>query len=88
MDDKEVAHIAQKMEEKIQQLMTQHLALKAEYDNLWKVLIVLLDHFPEKTAVFHNTQFKRPFDLYTVERNYNESENLVSFTLVKGGKDS
>lgn len=52
--------------------------LTTEYDELWKVMIVVCDACPDKELRIHRSQFKRFKDEYRIARSYDkETDEMV-----------
>lgn len=71
---------AMKLENRM--LSEQVQRMKAQYDDLWKVMIVVLDVQPEKTLRVHESQFLRFREEYRVDRTYDVEKHEVVLRLM------
>ena len=63
--------------------LTQQLVeLKKQHDDLWKVMIVLLDVQPEKELRIHESQFKRFKEEYRIDRTWDEEAKEIVMRLL------
>lgn len=63
-------------------LQRQVSELKEVYDQLWKVVIVILDTQPEKTLRIHDSQFLRFKEEYRIDRTHDEKTHEVVLRLL------
>ena len=63
--------------------LTQQLVeLKKQHDDLWKVMIVLLDVQPGKELRIHESQFKRFKEEYRIDRTWDEETKEIVMRLL------
>ena len=59
-------------------LSKQLAEMKAQYDDLWKVVIVILDASPDKELRIHESQFLRFKEEYRIDKRLdNETKEVV-----------
>lgn len=59
-------------------LREQIRALREEYDELWKIIIVILDAMEGKEMRIHNSQFLRFKEEYRIDREFDsESDEVI-----------
>ncbi len=64
-------------------IFTQQLGdLQSNYDELWKVLIVILHAQPDNTLRIHNSQFLRFKHEYRIDRSFDEERQEVVLRLL------
>jgi hypothetical protein len=63
-------------------LRAQLAQLKPEYDELWKVMIVVLHAQPDKALRIHKSQFLRFKEEYRVDRTYDKETGEVVLRLL------
>ena len=56
--------------------------LKKQHDDLWKVMIVLLDVQPGKELRIHESQFKRFKEEYRIDRTWDEETKEIVMRLL------
>lgn len=62
-------------------LQRQAKVLRDAYDDLYKIMIVLLDVCPDKELRVNDTQFKRFKEEYRIDRTYDELTHEVILSL-------
>lgn len=55
--------------------------LQAAYDDLWKVLIVILHAQPSNTLQIHDSQFLRFNQEYRIDKTYDETDHCIVLKL-------
>lgn len=63
------------------QMRKQLADLKTNYDELWKIIITLLDFMPEKEMRIHESQFLRFKEEYRMEKDFDKETGEVVLKL-------
>lgn len=61
--------------------------LKKEYDFLWKLIVMTVDQYPRGEMRIHQSHFIRMFDMYRIDRSFDEETDEIVLKLLIVGED-